>query len=409
MGERPVKRSMNEFLINPTVPMEDSYSYGESSSPTRNSIPFDPANALSTVRRGKKTLDAAATIRGFDNDAGCWRGYASDEEIASPVDNDDDFTFDSTSSDDDESIASIHEAQYHTQTCNNAQQLCNRAQAVQLVSAGKAKVVSMPKIVDVPATYSPQTHSSQASGWEADSRRTASHTSQVHPHCAYSSISSSSRSSGEDSLYSSLPIPRAAQPTGARFVRRKPSLPRLQTTARSYSPQSADSGSEPKTAFLLSRSRLNFLDYDPFTLEYSVHVTANIPPPKRKLQRLSPTFSFKSLSRSLRRNSTSDGSSGEGGVNKKDISRPMAQPVIADMHIPSRTSSRPPPKMVARGADERAAAIEIPPCPAEYQDDTNVPAWPPRSDSAANNESTWLASRLHGRRKSLSAFVSTRA
>ena len=406
MGDRPVKRSMDEFLINPTVPMDDSYGYGESSSPTSSSIPFGTANVLSTLRYGKKASNTAATIRGFDDDAVCWRGYTSDEEIASPVDNDD-FTFDSTSSDDDESIASIHEAQYHAQTCNNAQQLCNRAQAVQLVSAGKAKVVSMPKIFDVPATSSPQTHTPQASGWEADSQPRLYNTSQGRPHCVYSSISSSSRSSGEDSPCYPPPIPRTAQPTGTRFVRRKPSLPRLQTTTRSYSPQSADSDSQPKTAFLLSRSRLDFLDYDPFTPEYSVHISSTTPSPRRKLQRLSPTFSLKSLSRSLRRGSTSDGSY---GVSKKDIGRPIAQPVISDdMHIPARTSSKSASKMVARGADERAAPIEIPPCPAEYQEETRVPAWPPRSDSVANEESSWLASRLHGRRKSLSAFVSTQA
>ena len=406
MGDRPVKRSMDEFLINPTVPMDDSYGYGESSSPTSSSIPFGTANVLSTLRYGKKASNTAATIRGFDDDAVCWRGYTSDEEIASPVDNDD-FTFDSTSSDDDESIASIHEAQYHAQTCNNAQQLCNRAQAVQLVSAGKAKVISMPKIVDVPATYSPQTHAPQASGWEADSQLRLYNTSQGRPHCVYSSISSSSRSSGEDSHCSPPPIPRTAQPTGTRFVRRKPSLPRLQTTTRSYSPQSADSDSAPKTAFLLSRSRLDFLDYDPFTPEYSVHITSTTPPARRKPQRLSPTFSLKSLSRSLTRGSTSDGSY---GVSKKDIGRPIAQPAISDdMHIPARTSSKPALKMVARGADERASAIEIPPCPADYYDETIIPKWPPRSGSVANEESTWLGSRLHGRRKSLSAFVSTHA
>ena len=406
MGDRPVKRSMDEFLINPTVPM-DSYSYGESSSPTASLVAIDPSNSFATLRHGKKASEDAAALGDFDNKGGLWRGYASDEEVASPVDNDDDSTFDSTSSDDDNvSIASIHEAQFHAQTCNHTQQLCNRAQAVQLVSAGKAKIVSMPKLVDVPATFSSQSHTPQASMWEADSRPSAIHMGQARPHCVYSSISSSSRSSGGDSLCSSFPIPRTAQPTGARLVRRKPSLPQLQTSTRSYSPQSADSGFEPKTAFLLSKSRLHFLEYDPFTPEYSVNITASTPPPKRKLNRLSPTFSFKSLSRSLRRCSISDGSSSEGGVQKKDIGRPIPQPSISDMQVPVRVSSRPPAKMVARGADERAAAIEIPPCPADYQD---VPASPPRSDSAANNESTWLAARLHGRRKSLSAFVSTQA
>jgi hypothetical protein len=116
------------------------------------------------------------------------------------------------------------------------------------------------------------------------------------------------------------------------------------------------------------------------------------------------------LSRSLRRSSTSDGSSGGGGLSKRDISAPISLPIIADIHVPARTCSKPMPKMVARGASERAAVIEIPPCPEDYQGDFNFPVWPQRSDSVAHFDgSRSVATRIHGRRKSLSAFVSTQA
>jgi hypothetical protein len=403
MGDSHIKRSMDEFLVNPTVPMDDYRRIGEPSSPAGNAAHPDRSNTYYTLKLGDKPAEDPTTIRRFDNVAG-WRGYTSDEEVASPVENDD-FTFDSTSSDGD-SIASIHEAQYHAQIRNNAQQLCNRAQAVQLVSVGKPKVVSMPKPVDFPATYSPQ-----AFDHETEVRPSVSSMSYMRPAGGYyhihSSTGSSPRSSGENS-YPSFPIPPTSQPTGPRLVRRKPVLPRLQTSNRSDSPQSDTSSSTPRTAWPVGRP--NFLDYDPFSSDYSVHVAASSSTPKRRLHRLSPPFSLKSLSRSLRRSSTSDGSSGDGGINKRDISGPIGSPIISDVHVPTRTSSKPMPKMVARGANDRAAPIEIPPCPDDYQDGFNVPAWPQRSDSVAQFDGPRsVAPRIHGRRKSLSVFVSTQA
>ena len=381
--------------------MDDERRFGEPPSPT-SSHP-NPTNAYHASKFGDK--DEPATIRRFDDDAAAfWRGYTSDEEVASPVENDD-YTFDSTSSDGD-SIASIHEAHYHAQTCNNAQQLCNRAQAVQLVSVGKPKVVSMPKSVDIPAAYSPQ-----PSDYEIDVRPSVSSMSHMRGasgyHHTHNNTTSSPRSSGENS-YSSFQSPPTSQPAGTKLVRRKPNLPRLQTGTRSDSPQSDGSSSTPRTAWLVGRP--NFLDYDPFSSDYSIHVAASASTPKRRVHRLSPAFSLKSLSRSLRRSSTSAGSSGNGGINKRDISGPIGSPIISDVHVPARTSSKPMTKMVARGANERAAPIEIPPCPDDYQDDSTIPAWPQRSDSVAHFDGSRLAdARLHGRRKSLSAFVSTPA
>lgn len=405
MGDSHIKRSMDEFLINPTGPMDDYWRFGGPSSPAGSATHPDLSNTYHNLRFRDKIAEKSAAIRRFHDDATIFcRGYTSDEEVASPVENDD-FMFDSTSSDAD-STASIHEAQYHAQTCNNAQQLCNRAQAVQLVSVGKPKVVSMPKPVDPEATYSPQ-----GSDYETEVRPSVSSMSHMRPaggyHYLRGSISSSPRSSDENS-HSSFPISPTSQPTGPRLVRRKPVLPRLQITSRSDSPQSDTNSSTPGTAWPVGRP--NFLDYDPFGSDYSAHVAASPSTPKPRLHRLSPPFRLKSLSRSLRRSSTSDGSSGDGSISKKDISRPIGSPIISDIHVPPRTPSKPMPKMVARGANERAAPIEIPPCPDDYQDDFKVPVWPQRNDSVAHFDGPRpVATRMHGRRKSLSAFVSTQA
>lgn len=405
MGETPVKRSMDEFLINPIVPMDDYSSYRQSRTSNRNSLLVDSPNVLfSAHRSGKQRFDRPAAIRTFENDAVYLRGYTSDEEVASPVENGE-FAFDSTSSDGDgESIASVHEAQYHAQSCSNAQQLCNRAQAVQLVSAGKPKVVSMPKLVDASLAYSP---SPTASDYETETRPTVSSMSYMQPAGTHpyvnSNTSSSPRSSGENSLYPSTPILRSA-PVMTNSVRRKPNLLPLQTTPRSDSHQSSNSGRTPQTAWPIGRP--NFLDYDPFPSDRPVHGVSSASAPKRKLHRLSPTFSLKNLSRSLGRGSISDGNPGDSGINKKDIIYPVVSPVPSHIQKPTRTPSRTWPKMVARAANERAAAIEIPPCPDKYQDDFNVPVWPQRGDSVANMIYPRPgASRAHGRRKSLGAFV----
>ena len=424
MGDTSIKRSMDDFLINPIVPMEDYSSYQESRTANRNSMLLDSPNVLFTGRAEKHPLESrVAHIETYEDDAAYLRGYASDEEVASPVENDD-FTFDSTSSDGDaDSVASIHDPQYHAQTCNNAQQLCNRAQAVQVLSVGKPKVVSMPKPVDVPVASSP---SPTASDHEAEIRLSISRVSDTRANrYVHSSISSSLRSSGDNSFYRSPPTPRSVPPSGPS-VRRKPNLPRIQTMPRSDSPQPSDSGRTPQTAWPIGRP--NFLDHDPFGPDYTTQMPNPPSTPKRKLSRLSPPFSsLKSLSRSLRRGSISNGITTEGGIDKRDIGYPVVSPVISDMHVSSRTSSRPVPKtdaadlhvptrtsskplprMVARGASERAAAIEIPPCPDDYQDDFNVPVWPPRSDSVTTIDfPTPTLARRHGRRKSLSAFVST--
>ena len=381
--------------------------FGEPSSPSGSATCPNLSNAYYTSKFDNKPAEEPATIRRFHDDTTWWRGYTSDEEVTSPVENDG-FTFDSTSSDD-ESIASIHdEPQYHAQSCNNAQQLCNRAQAVQLVSAGKPKVVSTPKPVDVPA---PTTM--QAFHHETEVRPSVLSMSHMRHAGSYHHIgrntSSSSRSSGENS-YSSFPIPPTSQPPGPMLVRPIPNLPKLQTATRSDSPRSVDSISSSTPGTALPMARPNFLDYDPCSSDYAAHATASYSAPKRRLRRLSPSFSFKNLGRSLRLSSTSDGSSGDGSISKRDISGPIVSPMISDIHVSTRTSSRPMPKMVARGANERAEAIEIPPCPDDYQDDFNVPIWPQRNDSVAHIDGPRpAATRLHGRRKSLSAFVSTPA
>lgn len=426
MGDTSVKRSMDEFLINPIVPMDDYSSYRESRNANRNSMLLDSPNVLFTGKAEKYSAAARPDpIENHDNEALYMRGYASDEEVASPVENDD-FTFDSTSSDEDaDSIASIHEAQYHAQSVSNAQQLCNRAQAVQVISVGKPKVISMPKPVDVPGVYSP---TPTVSDYDNEIRPPTSRINHTPPdHYVPSSISSSPRSSGDNSAYRSMPIPRSIPPSGPS-IRRRPNLPRIQTGPRSDSSQSADSGLTPQTAWPIGVARPEFLNHDPFGADYPSHLSNPPATPKRKLSRLSPPFSsLKNLSRSLRRGSIPGSSPAESSIDKKDIGYPVVSPIISDMHIPSRTSSKPAPKiatadmhvpmrtsskpmpkMVARGASERAPAIEIPPCPDDYIDDLKVPSWPMRSDSVANIDfPTPSLARRHGRRKSLSAFVSS--
>ncbi|KAK4501990.1 hypothetical protein PRZ48_007801 [Zasmidium cellare] len=106
--------------------------------------------------KGKSPVKPAASIVDLVNEPVFWHGYTSEEEVASPVDDEDDD--DQFSLHSDESMDSIaSNASFPEQlaeACSNVKQQCNKAQAVKIQAAGKARVVSLPKPIDIPARRS---------------------------------------------------------------------------------------------------------------------------------------------------------------------------------------------------------------------------------------------------------------
>ena len=156
-------RPIHDFLINPTYAAMDDHSrlsmgseryvYATTAMPLVDDGNDD--DNMYSVQAGKQAATApTTTAEDFRSERVSWRGYASEEEVASPTEPDD-ITSYSASSDDEcasetgeVSYAHHPDAQLHKAT----ERQCGHAQAITMVSAGKAKVVSMPKSVDVSST-----------------------------------------------------------------------------------------------------------------------------------------------------------------------------------------------------------------------------------------------------------------
>lgn len=408
MGYSATKHTIDDFFVEPTTSMDNYNRHDNPSMLARVVLPTTPPKDTFTLKAGQTIPQPSGTMKEFIDDPFFWRGYTSDEEVASPIDNDD-FSFIS-SNNEDESAASVVDGRYHTQNGSNAQQVCSRAQAVQVVSAGKAKVVTMPKVVDLPAF---SRRNSDASRLDIRPPVSRMNRMDLNESGQYSNSNSNYCLYPSSKHFANSPTPSedAERPIRRKIVRRKPNLPRLQVGARSESPQSISTGSPPQTTN--AARRINFLDDDPFPFENPRRSRASPSPSKSRMYKLSSSFSLRSLSRVGRRRTTPDGSSSEDLGTKKQFGASIRSLVISDMHIPSRTSSKPMRKMVPRGADERAPPIELPPCPDDYEDGVFVPLWPPKKDSVAiirpTDTTMSLTTTMHDRRKSISAFVSTRS
>lgn len=380
---------MDAFLINPTTRKKGaSYVNSPAQNMSGDLIPIFLSDEIITVKAGKKAVEQLGVISKYADDLLFSRGYASEEEAASPVD-DADFGFHTTS--DTESTASIRETLSVEDLSDhaNALQLCTKAQAVQYVSAGKAKVVSVPKLVDLPSTSRSVRRPDNAANFRNFSKPIGNipRPSDVQ--------NRSARSSSERSPASSS----FAEQTPTKTIRRKPRLPPSIAAPPSTTSRSV------RTQTPLADQRAEFVKYD---ASVSTSPPSSISPSKLKMPKLSPSFSLKPFSRSRRSNSSASNSS-NGSEGRLDWWTLTPSPTSPDARSVPRMISQPMPKLVARGASERAPPIVLPDCPADYKSDSEVddsPSWPLRQDSMRSSE---LPSALqHLRRKRESAvFVTT--
>nr|POE72978.1 hypothetical protein CFP56_30917 [Quercus suber] len=339
-------RSFEDFLIHPTyvLPLEREL-------PRRSFAPVPPA---STTRRyscshilnftmdhehlapddvrfslAKQSVESLATIKPFDNEPALARGYTSDEEAASPIDASDSSSLRSLS--DGSSDVSMNERP--APAVAKAVQLSNRAQVVQLVSAGKVRVVSMPKVTESPKSTAPSRSSTLSS--MTPSLQQADLPRHKREWSASSSKSSSPRES--TSIRSSRPLSWIAPPLLERNLhvrQRRPSLPALMISSDS------PGATFPMTPAPTARQP-DFLRHDPFPTS-SASPSALHLPTSHPSRRVMPTFLTKII---RRRESTRL----EG---------------VPELSSPSTPSTR--PKMIARGADEIEPTIRLPPCPQDY-------------------------------------------
>lgn len=420
-----MRRSLDDFLINPTTSAMKRHSLA--TAPSDENITMMPRHEIFPFKPARKA-SKSARIMNFPNEPIFGRGYTSEEEMASPIDDSDDASLHSASS-----VVIISPTKHArkssfpeqlAQSCNRVEQQCSRAQAVRFVPAGKAKVVSMPRLVDLSAT--------------PRMRRPATNTS-IHPQLTpirplvsrmsrieigsqtSSRTNSPQRTSSERSPVSTAPssvveLPKttafssfAEQPKRVKTVRRRPSLPALFVAARTSN--ASDSSPEPAS----TTRRVNFLDHDPFPSSSADRPTTPMSPSKRRLHKFSSSLGLNVFGRGLRWNSSTDSDVG-GDLNVVKEPEPI---LISTSRLSVQPTShiRNPSiktKMVARGASEREPPLVLPPCPDDYDDDDsnyNVAStgWPSRKDSQAPNALTRNPSsarmlKLH-KRKSYSAAV----
>ena len=410
MADAPAKRSMDDFLINPTtINMDDHYTYSYDPSLEYPSIPLPliAPREIFALKSDQKRPEHSAELNTTAYDHAFWRDYTSEEEVASPIEHDD-YSIGSWNSDIDS--ASILEEAYHAQTCENARQLDLKAHAVPVVSAGKARLVTVPKVIE-PSFARQIVRSPSKSTPHLVSKRISTHDGVNRVDAS----TASSRTSGEKSYDSLTPSPPLIRTVQFGSVRRRPKLSRLQIQPSPEPAQWLSSTSKTE----LAMQNASHLIHDPIPSDVPAPAAMmSSTTPRRRMPKFSSSLSLRGIGKGFRRSTGSTSSSNEDLNSAKQPNRLKKAPVISDMHVPSRTSSKPLPKMIPRGANERAPPIVLPPYPDEDEDEEeeeeeddilSAPQWPGRNASVAalgRLEPRTEVAKLHSRRKSLSAFVS---
>lgn len=360
-------RPMEDFFINPTLRhpsttmVDDNQLY---------STAVAGHSEVYMIRsKGKSPAKLTASIVDLVNEPVFWHGYTSEEEIASPIDDDDDDDGgDEFSLHSDESIDSIaSNASFPEQlaeACNNVKQQCNRAQAVKIQAAGKARVVSLPKPIDIPARRSIMR---PASPGTPSPRRATLPRLQSTSAVESARNSEDSRTTRNDSISSSVNSPASTAPSSVDEpleqrppIKHQKSFSRhvpLMEAAKAFSPNSPTS---PQYTGHPKRHSTALSDRSDVT---SIMTT-------RSSVRRMTKFSLNKIGKNL---------VGRDSTELESVKEPEPNYVAParQYRVPARSTSL-KPKMVARAANERAPPITLPPFPDEG-DAAND--WPLRKDA----------------------------
>lgn len=388
-------RPMEDFFINPTL-LEDW--------PLRSTTTMVDDNQLYTTAvahhdvymtksEGKQPLKPTASIVDLVNEPVFWHGYTSDEEIASPIGNDtDDDQMSFRSAESIDSIVSIVSLpEQLAEACDNVKQQCNRAQAVKIQAAGRARVVSLPKPIDIPARRSLVRPASPGS----PSKRSS--LPRIGSDPAFQSVRSSedSRMSRNDSVSSSsINSPASTAPSSVdEPVERRPPFKHQHSFSRHIPLMEAARAISPTTPTSRSGSPMV---YQPTGI------------PKRHSSALSERSETASIStKSSRRMTKFSSGFGLNKIGKNLVGRDSMQggdlesvkepepnyiaPSVQQPRVPARTTSmNMKPKMVARAANERAPTITLP----AFPDGDESNDWPFRKDSGASSRPRSFSKRM---------------
>jgi hypothetical protein len=398
--------AMEAFLLNPTE-MSDRYAESPSLAlkTRRRSDPLASNTGKRTLHQSKESSSDPLVEQLY------WRRYNSDEEALSSAESDTE-SIDSASSGEILEMTtarlSIVSAEEVARSCNPIEQTIYCAQAVYLqpVNQGNAKL--SPRLVEIPP--SPRFERSQNMGYYKPSQSRLSKLDTTTATRHHRSVASTPRSSLENSSNASTPSTPPSSiddhspvSFSEKVIRRKSAVSSMRSVAKREF--SINSHNMPDAQTLRE-----FLASAPSTQERPLsEVPAHLTTPsKRKLRKFSSSFSLGRFNPIFAKRNSSAGNLLEEmpAVPSKYIT-----PSVPEVYRPTRCSSLLPPpstKMIARGGNERAPPIVLPPCPNDSEDDGDHVGpirghlqRAPKSYSPTGAPKT--GRKLHRRQRSLSA------
>lgn len=343
-------RCIEDFIINPIVAV-DEHSVPQQEMPQHTY--FTKADWYSYPRPPKT---AALVMKVSQDPTSSNNRYTSDEEAASPVDNDS-----STMPSRNGSISSeLSLPELLDDGCNIAEQQCSRAQAVKIKVAGKPRMVSMPKPADtyrrstsIPVAAEQQqkrSHSRMDSDGSRSARSSQDSRSGHSTDDSMSDVPGSPASTAPSSLYSEEQEAEVVKPE-AKHQRRISRHIDLMEAARAI--PCATSPYQPSTPVMTRPATFDFPTNPGRPTSIASKSSAIV---RRKAKFAT---GLKGIGRNFSRRD-SNFSPTHDGVSSSDFAG-LTREVSYMSHRTSSHSSRPSgPKMVARAANERAPTIQLP-------------------------------------------------
>lgn len=345
-------RSMDDFLIHPTILDHDSHQHLHMSLPTPDSMPAPPLDMGKA--RPAATKSESATLPTIDESAfQPWLTYTSDEEVVSPMDAD--RTGPSSRNASFSSDCSLPELLEDEDA--HLEKHCGQAHTVVIQLAGRAKMVSMPKMVDIPRrsmcvstamegrrpsiVIPPRRRSigmATRARWSQDSQ-TSTSSSASSRHSASSATWHSPTSTAPSSLFDDFEDEphtkhKSKRDSSSRHVD-------LVQAARTFSERPASPAS-PAAPMMHPRRASTCSEF--------------AAPSIRKRSKLGSAFALHRIGKTFARR---DSMIADGMESLKE---PEAVRATSTHGVPQpKRYSSGRPKLVARGASERAPTITLPP------------------------------------------------
>ena len=411
-------RQMEDFTVHPTYisNCDSKIQYARQYTP-----PGSPSTPAYLFKQTIKTPDRGDMTRDLIDLSMFGKSYDSDEELASPVDIDDD-NDDSLSMISDADESDFSSSEQFSDSYSGAADECNKAQAVVLLRANKVRVISVPKRVTI---INPGARISQESQ-RGDIRDGASEMSRSDSSQSIPSTEGESRTESNDESDITSPASSIVELTPPpKSLRRKP----LQDMFANMAPRpglSTRRGSIP-VSFPVPRSKplmeaasgispsptstprsADFLKQQDSQLSDSPSSAPNTPA-RRRIKKISSSLSLNRFGSNKSRPQQRSGN--DSGSELESIKEP--EPLFFSSASPRTAMNSAGSKLVPRGANERAPPIILPPCPDDSDDendasgDSDYPARYMRKNSVGYAAAA--ASRAVMRQRSMSVDLKSSA